>query len=361
MVIHIISYIIAILYICYIFRLWRAWKKAERFSFQTGLSSQKEQVSVVVAFRNEEQHLAKLQNALAKQTYKNYELILVNDHSTDDFKSKISQERRIRLLNAAEEGKKRALLEGVNAAKGDIVLCTDADCLPCPTWIESIVSFFGTNQTDMVIAPVVMIPEKKAFERIQTLEFASLQAATAGSACAGDPIMCNGANMAFKKKEWLELYNGINEREISGDDVFMLHQFKKSGKNIEYLKSQSALVFTRPCATAKGFFSQRARWASKAKSYTDRSSIFASCCVLGICIALLVNAFGAFFSVAHLFTFGVIFISKLLIDRIFLWSYCTFSRETYLTIWIFPASLLYPIYITISAIGGLLGFYQWKK
>ncbi|MBE6312904.1 MAG: glycosyltransferase, partial [Bacteroidales bacterium] len=200
MVIHIISYIIAMLYICYIFRLWRAWKKAERFSFQTGLSSQKELVSIVVAFRNEEQHLAKLQNALAKQTYKNYELILVNDHSTDNFKSKISQERRIRLLNATEEGKKRALLEGVNAAKGDIVLCTDADCLPCPTWIESIVSFFGTNQTDMVIAPVVMIPEKKAFERIQTLEFASLQAATAGSACAGDPIMCNGANMAFKKK-----------------------------------------------------------------------------------------------------------------------------------------------------------------
>ena len=361
MTIHIISYAIAVCYIFYIFRLWRAWKNAERFSFQTGKNAQKELISVIVAFRNESENLAKLQNALAKQTYKNIELILVNDHSSDDFKAKIKPDRRIRLINATNEGKKNALLEGVNAAKGDIVLCTDADCLPCPTWAESVKDFMDATQSDMTIAPVVMLPDKSAFQRMQTLEFTSLQAATAGSACAGDPMMCNGANIAFRKSVWMELSDGIRTDEISGDDVFMLHQFKKKKKNIGYLKSQSALVFTFPSKTVGGFVNQRARWASKAKSYTDRGSVFASLCVLGICIALLVNGFGAFFSLSHLFTFGVIFISKMLIDRIFLWSYCTFSRETYLTIWIFPASLLYPFYITISAIGGLLGFYQWKK
>lgn len=357
----IFSYTIAVCYICYIYWLWRSWKKAEVYPFKTGEKKNGELISIVVAFKNEQKNLEKLQKAIECQTYKNYELILVNDHSTDDFEKEIKQNKQTRILNAVGKGKKNALREGIAIAKGEIVLCTDADCLPCPTWVECVASAFDKTNADMVLAPVVMLPDKSAFQRMQTLEFSSLQATTAGTACANSPIMSNGANMAFRKNIWTELSDGICDKEISGDDVFMLHQFKKAKRNIQYLKSQNGIVFTYPCSTLKDFFNQRMRWASKSKSYKDAHSIFAALTVFLVCIALLANAVGAFFNIAYLVTFGVIFILKLIIDRIFLWSYGSFSRETYLTVWIFPLSLIYPFYIVISAIGGLMGCFSWKK
>ena len=76
MIIDIISYLFAIGYIYFICRFWYSWKKTEKYTFHVGINKQKE-VSIVVVFKNEKKNLQKLIAALNKQTYTNFELILV--------------------------------------------------------------------------------------------------------------------------------------------------------------------------------------------------------------------------------------------------------------------------------------------
>jgi biofilm PGA synthesis N-glycosyltransferase PgaC len=108
-------------------------------------------VSVVIPFRNEARNLERLINSLESQKYPGaYEVILVNDGSTDDYESVLSLLRTrkpvktIPSLFSAGRGltsKQQALDTGIKAAAHDWIACTDADMLLEPRWLESLISF----------------------------------------------------------------------------------------------------------------------------------------------------------------------------------------------------------------------------
>jgi glycosyltransferase involved in cell wall biosynthesis len=109
-------------------------------------------ISVVVPAHNEENAIAKAINSVLSSTYKNYEIIVVNDGSADgtqqivqDFIKKHPQ--RIRLLNY-DEGHSPAFARnrGAEAAKGDVLFFLDADDWVTQRTLESIIKAFGTHK-----------------------------------------------------------------------------------------------------------------------------------------------------------------------------------------------------------------------
>ena len=101
-------------------------------------------------------------------------------------------------------------------------MITDADCLPSYHWLESIACFQRRNDCDMIICPVKLSGKDTFFSYIQILEFTSLVASAAGASGVGMPILCNGANLAFKKSVWNACLRDLHLEEQSGEDIFLL-------------------------------------------------------------------------------------------------------------------------------------------
>src|SRR5690606_22127115 len=167
-----------------------------------------------------------------------YEVILIDDHSEDDtvaiahtLAAALSLPLRSVLLSEKSQarkyvqGKKAALQQGVEAAKGEVIVTTDADCMMEAGWLQSIHHYFKGYDAKMVIGPVTFFESSKAFDRLQTIELAALVGTGAVSLGYGKPNMCNGANLAFSKVAF-EAVGGYedNLHIPSGDDEFLLQK-----------------------------------------------------------------------------------------------------------------------------------------
>lgn len=109
-------------------------------------------VSVIVPVYNAAATLPGCLEALWQQTYPRdrYELIVVDDGSTDD-SAQLGAAGGARVVSEGKLGKSGARNRGAERARGELLLFTDADCEPIPTWIEKMVAPF---QTDPQVAGV---------------------------------------------------------------------------------------------------------------------------------------------------------------------------------------------------------------
>jgi len=315
-------------------------------------------ISVVVACKNEELHLPQLLASLVRQSYVNFELILVNDHSTDRtgelMTNVLGFNMPVICVQAAGHGKKNALREGIIRAKGDIIVTTDADCIPTTTWIETIVRFQAFSPSDLIICPVGMTVDSSVFSRLQAIEFTSLIASGAGAAGSGMPILCNGANLAFTRDAWLRSQGDLHENEQSGDDIFLLQSIKKRGGVIRFLKSESAFVTTSSSKTGKEFFAQRRRWASKSPAYTDWQIIATACVVFVMSVLLFFLFVLSVFGIVCWSLFLFVFIFKYMLDALFLTLVRPFFQLHQVWILSLILSVFYPVYISSVALSALL-------
>src|SRR5688572_2130162 len=116
------------------------WKKAVVYQPSAPMSFPF--LSVVIAARNEKDTLPLLIQSLEQQDYPcdAFEVIIVNDHSTDGtalLAATLPECFRMILpdTNAAQSSKKKAIASGVQAAKGDLIVVTDADCIVPKQWL----------------------------------------------------------------------------------------------------------------------------------------------------------------------------------------------------------------------------------
>jgi len=316
-----------------------------------------EPLSVVIACRNEAKNLNTLMPYLKNQTNQNFELILINDHSVDDtwkiMNSYKTEFKNIKLLNSDRYGKKQALHIGIVNAKNDYILTTDADCLPHQRWIETIAAFKQKSQADLVVGPVVIKAKQGIFEKWQQTEFQSLIISGAGAIGSQLAFMCNGANLAFKKSVWLQSWKNLHHEINSGDDVFLLHQIKKTGGNIQFIKSPQALVSTSACSTLQSFVKQRKRWASKSPYYRDFATIFIALSVFSISILQIWLLIKGFLELKWFMVFALIWVTKWSFDFYFLKSTSAFfgcKNRFWETL---SLSFIYPFYIIYTAILGI--------
>ncbi len=357
MVLIVITAVVTFLYLLLITIFIIGWKRVFTF-VPKGNENLTKLISVVVPCRNEEENIRHFISSVAQQSYQHYELIFVNDHSTDRTRNYIKAAQstlpNIVLIDAGGFGKKNALKEGILQASSDLIVTTDADCTPSYHWLETLVCYQERYPADLIILPVKLAYEFNTFSYLQAMEFSTLVASGAGTAGVGMPILCNAANMAFTKSTWLKSRNDLHEDEISGDDIFLLQSVKKRGGKIRFLKSESAFVTAKSAKNLSGFVHQRRRWAAKSPSYTDWQIIFTAILILSISVWELALLFFSISSWKALILFGTLFLLKYLADNIFLMKIRKFFQFERTWLYSILLSVVYPFYIVFVGISALV-------
>ncbi len=352
-----ISVLVSFLYLILILLFIYGWSRNYTFE-PKGNELVNTFISVIVACRNEEENIRRLISYIAQQSHQNFELIIVNDHSTDSTKMRaqnaIAPFSNMVMIDALGYGKKNAINEGIQESTANLFVTIDADCFPTFHWLESIVCFVSKMPTDLLICPVKISDSSNFYIRVQALEFISMVASGAGAAGIKMPILCNAANLVFTRETWEKSKNELHVEEQSGDDIFLLQSVKRRKGVIRFLKSEAALVNTNPALSLKSFINQRRRWASKAPGYTDWQIIYVALLVFIMAVTELVLLFKAIDDLKFLIVFGGFFLLKFSLDFTFLTIVKKFFHLKNITAETVFLSVIYPFYIVFIGISGLI-------
>ncbi len=341
--------------------------------------------SVVIPFRNEAQNLPRLLASISKINYSNklVEFILVDDASSDNsvqtinnflstipteiskHKNKLNKDyldgtniHIIKNNRASNSPKKDAITTAISIAKNNWILTTDADCILPENWLKSLDNFIQDKKPNMVVAPVNYKVENNFLAQFQLLDFMSMQGCTIGGFGIDFPFLCNGANFAYSREEFLNL-NGFegNNTIASGDDIFLFEKFmKKDKKNVHYIKSKEAIVTTFPVKSWSDLMNQRTRWAAKIGNF---SSLKVK--LIGLLI-LMTNLLVIYFlCIESLELLWLPFAIKMIVDLfLFLPTIKFFDHKFYFYKWYTFASLLYPFFTILIILNSLFFKYNWK-
>lgn len=330
-------------------------------------------ISVIIPARNEADNIARcIESALAQDYPKElYEIIVVDDHSTDDTARIIQTFQGVRYINLADyvddkeqvtAYKKRALATGIAQSKGDLIVTTDADCTAGSQWLKTIAARYEQEKPVMIVSPVDFTTGKGLAQVFQSLDFMSMQGITAATLQLKLGNMCNGANLAFLKTAYEQVggYKGIDHIASGDDYLLMMKLAKEFPGSVSYLKSADAIVSTPPQPDWGSFFQQRIRWASKSGKYDDinMTVVLSMVYLFNLCFLFLL-----LYCIPNpgywVYLVGMIGL-KTVVELIYLYPVAVFFNKTR-QLWIFP--LLQPLHIIYIISAGLLGFvgvYKWK-
>lgn len=241
-------------------------------------------ISVIVCAKNEEENLKKLIPLLINQNYPSFEIVIIDDASSDDTRFLVEdfqkQYANIKLVKVDNNetfwgNKKFALTLGIKAATKEYLLLTDADCFPnSENWIGEMSSHFTLHKT-IVLGYGAYEKEPGFLNKL--IRFETLLTATQYFSWAklGKPYMGVGRNLAYKKDEFFKNNGFINHMKIrSGDDdLFINEAANKHNTTIAF--HPDGFTFSAPKETYGDWFMQKRRHASTAKHYKafDKSQL----------------------------------------------------------------------------------------
>ncbi|MCH7396792.1 glycosyltransferase [Belliella sp. DSM 107340] len=358
---------IGFVYVFALFFFGRKWGKTAVSEIPSPID---QKVSVLIPFRNEEKNLPIIFQSIENLNFFQLEVLWIDDHSEDDsalILGKLldhSNPKFIhKVIQSSGRGKKSALKHGVEAATGGVIFTTDADCMLPESWVIEMLKPFSDPQIQFVAGPVMTKENGSFFQRFQQIEWASILLVTKVAFEKQSPLMCSGANLAYRKEAFLSV-NGYfgNEEILSGDDEFLMKKIVAfyDPKALVYLEGFKNLVFTNSLTRWSELYSQRIRWASKWKSHSLIHSVFSS---VPVCYQLLwvSSLFLPFFEGKFgLLALLVVWILKIGIEYSVL-KKVTDSYGLRLSFKdFFITSLIHPIYVLKTAIGAIKGRFEWK-
>jgi cellulose synthase/poly-beta-1,6-N-acetylglucosamine synthase-like glycosyltransferase len=379
----IILFIIFGLYVLLILYYWKTWLNIVDYKPQTTNYKPQTKISVIIPARNEEENIAACLDSVCNQSYPRelFEVLVVDDHSTDNTAAivKLYERKNVKLISlkdfvqdALNSYKKKAIEIAIAQSTGELIVCTDADCLVTENWLQTIAAFYEQYQPQFIAAPVAINCSNKFIEFFQGLDFMTLQGITGASVYKKIHSMCNGANLAYTKKAFKAVggFAGI-DTIASGDDMLLMHKiYKQWPDKVMFLKSKEAIVQTQPVNSISEFFNQRIRWASKADKYDDKRIFVVLLLVYLVNVMLLaLPVFAVFNNVQYTILhvqcsmFGVwllLMLLKTLVELLFLYPVAKFFNKQSM-LWLF--SLMQPFHILYTVIAGWLGkfgSYKWK-
>ena len=320
-----------------------------------------EEVVVIIPFRNEEHRLSSLIQSINQQKIFPKKILFIDDHSTDNGKEliqKLSDFVPYEILSLPSDsfGKKSAIRFGVNFISTEYNLTWDAD-------IQLPSDYFETLQTlpkaDLLILPIIM-KGKTISELFFEADHAMANAMNIATDGLTRPFIASGANLLFHQAIFLQIDSIKHHAHIaSGDDMFLLKDFRENKSHIQLSSNKSIAVTTETPKSWKEFMSQRLRWIGKSSNVKDH---------LSTTLALLVFVFNTIFYTGFVLLiydknwseFLLVFGLKSLIDWIVYAPYFLKYRRivTWLLLPVF--SFIQPIYLLVLL--GLMAIHKpsWK-
>ena len=193
-------------------------------------------VSVIIPTYKDWSRLYLCLKALSNQSLNDtFEILVVNNAPNDITPKDLIIPENCSILSESRPGSYAARNKALSIAKGNIILTTDADCIPPKNWIKIITSYF-TKETGMVVG---MAPLKSTYWWLSS--FISMDALTAdilayGSLGWGHAVACAGRNFAYRKSVFMEVngFSGINHIITGDDDLFLQKVAKMTNWKIQF-------------------------------------------------------------------------------------------------------------------------------
>jgi cellulose synthase/poly-beta-1,6-N-acetylglucosamine synthase-like glycosyltransferase len=331
-------------------------------------------VSVLIPVRNEAPNLPGLIQCLENQTFApdKFEVIFIDDNSDDntfEYLMGLSKSSTVNIRVYKLEvdhtddisHKKAAISCGVTKSAGEIILLTDGDVLFGKYWIQSIANAFLRTASKFISGPVVM-NSNSFIDEIQSIEFSSLIGAGAAAIYYKNPVLCNGANLAFKRDAFIEVngYEGFEEI-ISGDDEFLMYKIRKLyPSKIFFLKSDKAIVHIQPKSSLTEFYHQRRRWSGKWRKHPNPLSKVLATYIFTVHLSFLLVIILFTLKLVPLYSVIILFMIKLLLELMYFKQMYLFFIKKLKTFPFIISSLIYPVYAVTFGILSNMGGYKWK-
>lgn len=366
-----IIFIITAIYLCFIGSFIYGFDKVTTFN----LSDEKPitKFSLIIPFRNEADHLENLIISISHLSYprSHFEVLLIDDDSEDRsvqiIRSLLNKIKTLDVTIISNERhtnspKKDALTLGINKAKYNWIVTSDADCIVPKYWLDVFDNFIQYRAPNFIMGPVIYHNGNRFLDRFQILDLLSLQGASIGSFGIGRPIMCNGANLAYSKS-FFEKVNGFegNSNIASGDDVFLLQKAISEGKNkVHYIKNNLVTVKTGTESNFKALVNQRVRWASKTSNYKSIFGKLTGAIVFLMNATILCLPLFVLIDLITIKSFLYTFVIKIMIDFLLIYKSARFLEQESFLVSFLSSSILYPFFCTYVAIISVFSEYKWK-
>lgn len=239
---------------------------------------QQHPVSVIVCARDEDEHLARNVPGLLVQQYPStYQVVVVNDNSLDDSKYILQELKktfkdRIHVVELTQEaklisGKKYPLSIGIKEAKYEVLLLTDADCVPASEhWVQKMQDAYD-EQTEIVLSYGAYHKKTGLLNKIIRFETFHSAIQYLSYALAGIPYMGVGRNLSYKKGVFMRHkgFSSINHIPGGDDDLFVNKAATKH--NTAVVLDPEAFTLSYPKQTWKAWMNQKTRHYSTSRYY----------------------------------------------------------------------------------------------
>lgn len=189
-------------------------------------------VSVVIAAKNEAANLHKHLKDIFEQDYPKFEVIIANDHSSDNtlevlskFQESYTNLKVLDIQDWHSGGKKAAITKAIFYAENELLLFTDADCIPSSNqWIKQMIAPFEEG-VEIVLGYGAYRKEQGLLNLLIRFDTAEIALLSFGFAHAGKAYMGVGRNMAYRKSLFMNAKGFTNHLHISsGDDDLFVQQ-----------------------------------------------------------------------------------------------------------------------------------------
>lgn len=346
--------------------------RRKQTTLQKADKSIKHFISIIIPFRNEADVILQNLRSLEQLNYpgNNFEVIYVDDNSDDNSYDLIKQniqKTNISVVKLPDNSnhtanKKKAIEYGISLSKGEIIFASDADCTYNPNWINVMLKTIN-DKVGFVAGPVDFTLSDSVLSRIQQIEHAGLILTGAGLIGIRNPIICSGANIAFRKGLFYKVggYSGYSEL-ASGDDSFLMTKiFYDTEYKVQFCFNKEAMVKTQPSKNIREFLNQRKRWVGKAFFYRKKrillQVVLLALFLMFLPVELILGLIG--YSTLLYFFFGGIIV-KIIFEYLVMQfgGKTIYESEMMKSFWVAEAfHIPYTIFVSLS---GIFGKFNWK-
>ena len=283
-------------------------------------------VSVIICAKDEANNLRQFLPFVLQQEYPDFEVIVINDGSTDETQTLLNdlcveyQNLRTTFVPVGANNlstKKLGLTLGIKAAKNELLLFTDADCMPEDnTWIARMARNF-TPETDFILGYGAYLNKKGLLNRLITYDTLFIALQYLGMAIARKPYMGVGRNMAYRKETFFA-HKGFAStlNLISGDDDLLVNKASNS-KNTKVEIAPDSITWSEPSRTFSEWFFQKERHLSVSSYYKTSSKfrLFLEPMTRGLFYLALILSF-VFGGLIIIISAAVLFLARLILQLI---------------------------------------------
>lgn len=236
-------------------------------------------VSVIICAKNEVNNLRKHLPLWMEQAYHDFEVIVVNDCSWDETEDFLKEEKKkyplLKVVTIPEQdkyrhGKKFAVTLGIKAAKNEVLLFSDADCMPAgENWIALMQVSYLTD-TEIVLGYGATSKEKGFLNRLIRFDVFHVAMQYLSFALMGNPYMGVGRNLSYKKAMFFRTKGFARHNHLlSGDDDLFVNE-NANRRNTAVQINPQAFTFTEGKRTFGDWMKQKSRHGTTSKYYKGR-------------------------------------------------------------------------------------------